>query len=78
LAYTTTAGPDGTQNYPMFINNGSSISITLGEVNHGNPNYKTYVSEIRGGVTRNLTDSSLPTYVGSGKQIPLYVGYSRK
>jgi hypothetical protein len=78
LAYTTTAGPDGTQNYPMFINNGSSISITLGEVNHGNPNYKTYFRETRGGVTRNLTDSSLPTYVGSGKQIPLYVGYPRK
>jgi polygalacturonase len=79
LAYTTTPAPDKTQNYPMFINNGGSISITLGEVNHGGgPNYKTYVSETRGGITRNLGGSSLPNYVGSGKQIPLYVGYPRK
>lgn len=74
LAYTTTAGPDGTQNYPMFINDGSSISISLGEVNHGSPNYTTYVRETSGGIARNLTGKSLPTYVGSGKQIPLYVG----
>jgi len=78
LAYTTTAGPDGTQNYPMFINNGSSISITLGEVNFGSPNYTTYVRETSGGITRNLTGKSLPSYVGSGKQIPLYVGAVRK
>ncbi|AFY96779.1 glycoside hydrolase family 55 protein [Chamaesiphon minutus] len=76
LAYSTTVGPDGTQNYPMFINNDSSISITLGEVNHGgSPNYTTYVREIRGKLVRDLTGSSLPNYVGSGKQIPLYVGY---
>jgi Pectate lyase superfamily protein len=74
LAYTTTAGPDGTQNYPMFINNGSSISITLGEVNYGSPNYTTYVRETSNGIARNLTGKSLPAYVGSGKQIPLYVG----
>lgn len=78
LAYTTTAGPDGTQNYPMFINNGSSISITLGEVNFGSPNYTTYVRETSGGIARNLTGKSLPSYVGSGKQIPLYVGAVRK
>jgi polygalacturonase len=74
LAYTTTPGPDGTQNYPMFINSGSSISITLGEVNHGSLNYTTYVRETSNGIARNLTGKSLPAYVGSGKQIPLYVG----
>jgi Pectate lyase superfamily protein len=73
LAYTTTPGPDGTQNYPMFINNGSSISITLGEVNYGSPTYKTYIQEIGGGNTRNLSGDKLPNYQGSGKQIPLYV-----
>ncbi len=73
LAYTTSPGPDGTQNYPMFINNGSSISITLGEVNYGSPTYKTYIQEIGGGNTRNLTGDKLPNYQGSGKQIPLYV-----
>ena len=78
LAYTTTAGPDGTQNYPMFINSGSSISITLGEVNFGSPNYTTYVRETSGGIARNLTGKNLPPYVGSGKQIPLYVGSLRK
>jgi polygalacturonase len=75
LAYTTTAGPDGTQNYPMFINNESSISISLAEVNYGAPNYTTYFRETRGGVTRNLSGSNLPNYWGSGKDIPLYVGY---
>jgi hypothetical protein len=79
LAYTTTPGPDKTQNYPMFINNAAAISITLGEVNFGGaPNYTTYVRETRGGISRNLTGSSLPNYVGSGKQIPLYVGYPAK
>jgi Pectate lyase superfamily protein len=73
LAYTTTPGPDGTQNYPMFINNGSSISITLGEVNYGSPAYKTYIQEIGGGNTRNISGDKLPNYQGSGKQIPLYV-----
>ncbi|NMF60549.1 endopolygalacturonase [Pseudanabaena yagii GIHE-NHR1] len=76
LAYTTTPAPDGTQIYPMFINNESSISITLGEINYGNGfNYTTYVREIKGRITRNLLDRSLPNYSGSGKHIPLYVGY---
>ncbi|MDX2230533.1 MAG: glycosyl hydrolase family 28-related protein [Leptolyngbyaceae cyanobacterium bins.349] len=76
LAYTTTAAPDDTQNDPMFINNESAISISLGEINYGGgPNYTTYVREIRGGITQNLPGSSLPDYIGSGKQIPLYTGY---
>jgi polygalacturonase len=79
LAYTTTVGSDGTQNDPMFINNDSSISITLGEVNYGgSPNYTTYVRETRGTIVRDLTGGRLPNYIGSGKQIPLYVGYRRK
>ena len=73
LAYTTTAGPDGTQNYPMFINNESSVSISIGEINYGAPEYKTYVRDIQGGVTRDLAASSLPVYIGGGKQIPLYL-----
>jgi Pectate lyase superfamily protein len=73
LAYTTTPGADGTQNAPMFINDRSTISITLGEVNYGAPNYTTYIRESSGGSTRNLTGQSLPPYQGSGKQIPLYV-----
>jgi hypothetical protein len=76
LAYTTTATLDGTQNDPLFISNESSISVTLGEINYGGgPNYTTYVREIRGGVTRNLPASGLSNYMGSGKHIPLYVGY---
>ncbi len=75
LAYTTTAGPNGNQSDPMFINTESSISITLGEVNFGILGYSTYVQETRGGVTRNLSSSSLQNYIGGGKHIPLYVGY---
>lgn len=75
LAYTTTGGPNGNQSSPMFINNESSISISCGEVNHGLPNYKIYVSETIGGITRNLPASKLINYVDGGKHIPLYVGY---
>lgn len=77
FAYTTTSGPDGEQEAPMFINHESSISITLGEINYGGgAPYTTYVRETRGGVTRELTADDLSYYMGDGKHIPLYVGYS--
>ena len=76
LAYTTTPAPDGTQNYPMFINNESSISITLAEINYsGGSNYPTYIRETKDAITRDLAGSALPNYLGSGKYILLYVGY---
>jgi PA14 domain/Pectate lyase superfamily protein len=75
LAYTTTAGPDGTQNYPLFINNEAAVSLSFAEVNYGAPGYTTYIQETRGGVTRNLSGGSLPNYWGMGEDIPLYVGY---
>jgi len=80
LAYTTTAGPDGTQNAPMFINHESSISISLAEVkyNESVPNYTIYVQDVRGGVTQNLVGSQLPNYWGAGRDIPLYVGYQNR
>ncbi|MBW4691353.1 MAG: glycoside hydrolase family 55 protein [Lyngbya sp. HA4199-MV5] len=77
LAYTTTGGPGGTQSAPMFINHESSVSITLGEVNFGAPSYPIYVREIRSGVTRDLANSSLQNYIGTGKQFTLYTGYQR-
>jgi Pectate lyase superfamily protein len=73
LAYTTTPGPDGTQNAPMFINDRSSLSISLGEVNYGAPTYATYIRNISNSNTLNITGQSLPNYQGRGKQIPLYV-----
>jgi polygalacturonase len=73
LAYTTTPGLDGTQNAPMFINDRSSLSITLGEVNYGAPTYTTYIKNISNSNTQNITGQSLPNYQGRGKQIPLYV-----
>jgi hypothetical protein len=75
LAYTTTGGSNGKQDSPMFINNESSISISIGEVNFGVTQYSTYFREIRKGITRNLSIGKLVNYVGSGKHIPLYVGY---
>ncbi|MBE9228700.1 glycoside hydrolase family 55 protein [Phormidium sp. LEGE 05292] len=79
FAYTTTAAPNGQQNDPMFINNESSISITMAEINFGGgPNYTSYVQETRNGETRNLPYSNMPSYIGSGRQIPLYVGYLGK
>jgi hypothetical protein len=75
LVYTTTGGPNGTQSFPMFINDRSSISISCGEVNHGAPNYRIYFRETRGDTTRDLPANSLINYVDTGKHIPLYVGY---
>jgi hypothetical protein len=75
LVYTTTGGPNGTQSFPMFINDKSSISISCGEVNHGAPTYTIYVRETRGNTTRDLPASNLINYVDTGKHIPLYVGY---
>jgi len=75
LAYTTTGSLNGTQNDPMFINNESSVSVSLAEVNYGAPTYTTYIREIRQGVTHNLLGSHLPNYWGMGKNIPLYVGF---
>jgi PA14 domain/Pectate lyase superfamily protein len=78
LAYTTTAGPDDTQNYPMFINDESSVSISLAEVNYGAPSYATYVRETRGGITREISSNKLPDYLFNSlgsRDIPLYVGY---
>lgn len=79
FAYTTTGALNGQQNDPMFINNESSISISMAEINFGGgPNYTSYVQEIRNGETRNLSYSNMPSYIGSGRQIPLYVGYLGK
>jgi len=75
LAYTTTGIFDGTQSDPIFINNESSVSISLAEVNYGAPAYSSYIRGIRGGVTQDLTGSSLPNYWGGGNAIPLYIGY---
>ena len=75
LAYTTTVGPDGTQNYPMFISDESTIGISIAEVNHGQPTYKTLVREIRKGVLNDFLSRKFPSYVDSGKQIPLYIGF---
>lgn len=75
LAYTTTGGSDGNQSSPMFINDESAVSISIAEVNFSDPNYSTYVREMRGGITGDLMDSSLTNYIGGGKDIPLYVGY---
>jgi hypothetical protein len=77
FAYTTTTAPNGQQNDPMFINNESSISISMAEIQFEDDEdfqYTTYVRETRNGVTRNLTRNGVPNYI-SGKQIPLYVGY---
>ncbi len=73
LAYTTTPGLDDTQNAPMFINDRSSLSISLGEVNYGAPTYATYIKNISNSNTQTITGQSLPNYQGRGKQIPLYV-----
>ncbi len=77
FAYTTTAAADGQQNEPMLINHESNISVTLGEINFGGgPPYTIYVRETRNGITRDLLAEKVPIYVGGGRHIPLYVGYS--
>lgn len=75
LAYTTTPAPDGTQNYPMFINHEASVSVSFAEINYGAPGYTTYIRETRDGITRHLPANTLQAYRGGGKTIPLYSGY---
>ena len=75
LAYTTTVGPDGTQNYPMFINDASTVGVSFVEVNHGLPMYKILIRDIKGGMIRDSPMSRFPSYVDRGKQIPLHISF---
>ena len=70
FCYTTT-DPKGA---PMFINNDSSVSLTLGEANFGAPPYAVIVREIRGTETKSLNNPD-PRYDG---QLRLYTGYTGK
>ncbi|WP_428386209.1 glycosyl hydrolase family 28-related protein [Mucisphaera sp.] len=62
---------------PMFINNESSLSVSIGEANFHSPprNYNILVEETRDGVTKRLYASDAYVGYGNGSLIPLYVGY---
>lgn len=66
----STAGPKTT---PMFTNNNSSVSLTIGECNFDKTFYSTLVSETRNRVTKTLKRGSTPQRC-NGSVIPLYVG----
>jgi hypothetical protein len=61
---------------PMFINNNSFVSLSIGEVNFASNPFNLIVQETRGGVTRTLAKSQTPQrrFV-PGSMLPLYVGY---
>ena len=61
---------------PMFINQDSSLSASIGEVNYTVNPFQILVSEARAGVTRNLTKAQVPQRrYDPGSMLPLYVGY---
>ena len=59
---------------PMFANENSAISLTIGECNFNRNFYKILVSESRNGVMKTLDRGSTPQHC-NGSIIPLYVGY---
>ena len=59
---------------PMFTNENSSVSITIGEACFIGKPYLTVARETRAGETKLLKNRDLPGRVG-GCLIPLYVGY---
>ena len=69
---------------PMFVNNESSVSLTIGEVAFNGQPFTTLLTETRDGVTRTLKRQGQPggdlfaplrpAYLG-GSVLPLYTGY---
>lgn len=66
LCYTTTAGKLA----PMFVNDASAVSVTLGERCYNGDPYTTILREIRDGLTRELPNTD-PAYRG---RLVLYAG----
>ncbi len=74
LSYTTTAGKLA----PMFVNNESSVSLTIGEVSYTGDPFAVLVKETRGGVTKTLNRGDAPLRYSflQGSALPLYTGYA--
>ena len=70
LCYTTTAGTLA----PMFVNNNSSLSVSMGEVCYNGDPFTALISETRSGTTKTLSRGGAPYHIG-GSALPLYVGY---
>jgi len=62
---------------PMFINDNSSVSLTIGEACFIGKPYLTVLRETRGGETKILKKGDVPGRIG-GSLIPLYVGCQGK
>jgi polygalacturonase len=72
LSYTTT----NPGNRPMFISENSSVSVSLTEVSFAGSPFRNIFQETRGTDTKTLVAGQpLPSWVGGGTSIPLYVGY---
>lgn len=59
---------------PIFTNNNSSVSLTIGECNYNGNHFKILISETRDGVIKRLNRGDTTQRCG-GSVIPLYVGY---
>ena len=67
LSYTTTSGKLA----PMLVNDGSSVTATLGEVCYSGDPFTTIVRETQGGLTKTLPNTD-PAY---GGRLVLYSGH---
>jgi hypothetical protein len=63
----------GDEKPPMFINDRSSLSVSIGEMVIRQQPFRTVVVETQGAETRRLTMDDLPDR-GGGSMVPLYVG----
>ena len=70
LIYSTSA-PKTT---PIFTNENSAVSLTVGECNFNGNFYSSLVSEKQNSVTKTLNRGDTPQRC-NGSVIPLYVGY---
>lgn len=59
---------------PMFTNENSAVSLTIGECNFNRNFYFNLVTETRNGVMKELNRGATPQRC-NGSAIPLYVGY---
>lgn len=59
---------------PMFTNENSAVSLTIGECNYNGNFYSTLISETHAGVKKILNRGDTPQSC-NGSVIPLYIGY---
>jgi hypothetical protein len=67
----------GNYTMPMFVNDNSSLSVTIGESNYNGTPWQILVRETRGSETRELKRDGVPRR-GNASMLPLYTGHRER